>query len=337
MVSLLVIVPFRGLVEHLEETVASIRTSKGISLRILVFDDRDEEVSRPEFLNELEYIYTGGIGLPQVINLSKKYVRENYVTVVAGDDLVLPEKFNLQLERMQMQKTEISITRMQKFSKNRSYIPSLSGECNVELFSKVLLLFGPYGADGSIIVSNTFYQERYILDLNDSFSDWAMALSEYPVNIAYINKRLLLYRQHENQVTRKRRNDFSQSTVMAAWRKTFRELIENSNVTDETIYVISAPWYRIRISKIALENSALVMSKILKKYRDLNPSRRDLHFVEAIILRRIIFRINPSSPLLLFSMLTKLGMRFSLLKFLFVLSQVLFDRIRAFPNRPRVL
>ncbi len=333
--SLLVVIPFRGLLEQLCDTVKSVRDSSGVSARIIVFDDRDGSHVRPQFLNRDEYVQTGGIGLPGVINESKNYVREELVSVVAGDDLVTPDKFRLQIESMKVQEANISFTRLRKFSKHKGYIPSLSGDCNVSLFSKILLLLGPYGADGSLLMSRDFYLKYYILHPSDSFSDWDIALSHYPDKISYINKQLFLYRQHSNQVTRNKRNDFSTSEVLSSWRKVFRENVRDAQVSDEEIFIIASPWYRRSFEKYSLHDSIVTMSDILKAYRNLSPSRGDMRCVESIILRRIIFRMNALSPREIPHLLSKLKIKLPKLKFALELIRVGIEILRSYPSKPR--
>jgi glycosyltransferase involved in cell wall biosynthesis len=159
-VRVLVIVPFRGSEVELKECVDSIRKSKESEFRILVVDDRDTFINRPNFLKTDEYVFTGGIGLSNVITLSKSHVTEEYVALIAGDDLMFENRLNLQLKEIIKSKTEICLGQMKKFSSTHKEIESLVGKPTIKKFSKVWLLLGAYGADGTIFMTKKFYLDK---------------------------------------------------------------------------------------------------------------------------------------------------------------------------------
>jgi glycosyltransferase involved in cell wall biosynthesis len=289
--SVAVVIPYRGDLIYLREAVNSVRESSWTEFRILVFDDNSEPQVLDDFLNDDEYFPTGGIGLPAVIEYSKQFIFEDYVAILAGDDLMSPNRLQLQLKAIEQESSEVCLSRMQKFSLNHDKIEMLSGSPEIETFTKVWLLLGAYGADGTILMTTDFYDKKYVLDPIDSYSDWSLALANYPSQIAYIPEDLVFYRQHEGQTTRKNRNDFLQSGVFPAWQKTFKELL-GSSPTQDILLILGAPWFRCAISPRSILKSRIFAAQILASFHDQMYTRVDRESVELLILRRYLFRLS---------------------------------------------
>jgi glycosyltransferase involved in cell wall biosynthesis len=286
-----VIIPFRGEISQLTEAVSSVRDSSFKDFRILVFDDNDRPYGGFDFLEEDEYFPTGGMGLPAVIEFSKNLISEDYVAILAGDDIMSPSRLQLQLEALRKVNSEICLARMQKFSHSHKKIEMLSGSPEIETFTKVWLLLGAYGADGTILMTTDFYIEKYVLDPIDSYSDWTLALTNYPDRIAYVPEDLVFYRQHAGQTTRKNRNDFLQSGVYPAWQNTFEKIFGSSPAID-VLLILGAPWFRCEISPKSILKSRIYASQILASFHDQIYTRVDRESVELLILRRYLFRLN---------------------------------------------
>jgi hypothetical protein len=286
-----VIIPFRGSLDYLNHAVATVRASSFKDFRILVLDDNDKPHGVLSFLQDGEYYATGGIGLPAVIEFSKNLISEDYVAILAGDDIMSSSRLQLQLSAIEKSGAEICLSRMQKFSHSHKKIEMLSGSPEIETFTKVWLLLGAYGADGTILMTADFYIKKYVLDPIDSYSDWTLALTNYPKQIAYVPEDLVFYRQHEGQTTRKSRNDFLQSGVFPAWKNTFEEIFGGSP-TQETFLILGAPWFRCSISPRSILRSRMYAAQILASFHNESFTRVDQESAELLILRRYLFRLN---------------------------------------------
>lgn len=286
-----VIVPYRGDLNHLQEAINSIRESTFKDFRILVLDDNDQPHGGLDFLQDGEYFPTGGIGLPAVIEFSKNLISEDFVAILAGDDIMSSSRLQLQLEAIRKVDSEICLSRMQKFSISHEKLGMLSGNPKIEIFTKAWLLLGAYGADGTILMTTAFYKNKYVLDPIDSYSDWALALANYPSSIAYVPQDLVFYRQHEGQTTRKGRNDFLSSSVYQAWSDFFLETFDCSPPI-EIFLILAAPWFRTKISPKSILDSRVHAQQILNLFRDKRFSVSDQKSVEMAVLRRYLFRMN---------------------------------------------
>jgi glycosyltransferase involved in cell wall biosynthesis len=310
-----VVIPFRGELDHLKKAVNSVRESNFKDFRILVFDDNDQPHGRSDFLQEDEYFSTGGIGLPAVIEYSKSFISEEYVALLAGDDMMASSRLQLQMLAIRRENSEICLSRMRKFSAKHSNIEMLTGNPRIETFTKLWLLLGAYGADGTILMTNNFYQKRYVLDSTDSYNDWALALSNYPKEIAYVPEELVFYRQHEGQTTRKGRNDFLESGVYEAWRMVFEDFFKSTPPL-ESFQIIGAPWFRSKINSKDIKQSRLFMRQILEGFRSENFTSSEMNSLESLIIRRYIFRGNIQNVFSILSVLFQLKIRHVYIKLL---------------------
>jgi hypothetical protein len=308
-----VVIPFRGDLKYLELAVKSVRESTFTDYRILVFDDNEKPQGAPSFLHNGEYFSTGGIGLPAVIEFSKSLVDEEYIALLAGDDMMGASRFQLQLDAIRSINSEICLSRMRKFSSIHPDLEMLTGNPKIETFTKLWLLLGAYGADGTILMTNDFYQKKYVLDPIDSYSDWVLALTNYPTKIAYVPEEVVFYRQHEGQTTRKGRNNFLESGVYEAWRKVYEDFFKSTPPVTSFL-IISAPWFRSRIRANDIVQSKLFMRQILNRFRSENFTPTEIGSLETLIIRRYIFRANIQNIPSILSALSHLKIKHAYIK-----------------------
>jgi hypothetical protein len=180
---------------------------------------------------------------------------------------------------------------MRKFSLKHKKIEMLSGTPVIQTFTKLWLLFGAYGADGTIFMTSDFYRNKYVLDPIDSYSDWSLGLTKYPNKIAYVPEDSVFYRQHDGQTTRKSRNDFLQSGVYKAWSKIYQDFF-NSTPPVESFMIIGAPWFRTKITPADIMQSKNFVLQIMERFRSENFTSVEVASLESVVIRRYIFRAN---------------------------------------------
>jgi hypothetical protein len=336
--TLQIVIPFRGSLAHLEECVNSTKRNLPPDSKILVFDDRSVFSERPTFLSQDEYFFTGGIGLPQVIEVSKKHITSDFVALMAGDDIPSANRFQLQFGSLATGEFDLCFGLQTKFKYRKFQVPALSGLFLGDEFDISLLLLGPYGADGTIMMTSSFYRDKYILDANDSFSDWALALLHYPESkIAYLNSVLVYYRQHSGQVTRNTRNLWIGSSVQDNWEKLLGKLTDINSVSTGTFNVLAAPWYRSKISNKDIGEAIKVLNEIISKFRQNNLSQRSMYSIEKIIIRRLIFRINETNAWFILAQLRKLNISHVYFKFVLEVILLLKEFVFSIGNAPRLI
>lgn len=335
-VEVIVIIPFRGKQEELQEAVQSVRASTFTNFRLLVFDDRPNQEERPPFLQMDEYIASHGLGLPGVIEISKRYVSEKYVALLAGDDLMSSKRLHLQYEAIQRTESEVCLSAMSKFSSENAQIEMLSGNPNIETFTKLWLLLGAYGADGTIFMTSKFYREKYILDPEDSYSDWTIALEKYPSKIAYVPQDLVFYRQHANQTTRNNRNSFLTSGVFPAWRKVYANFF-HATPSIEVFQILAAPWFRSKTQPADILKSRIYSKQILASFITDDFTNEEIKSVESIIIRRYLFRVRPLNLIPIFTVLLSLRIKHPIRRIFIEIFEILRTFIRQSHVRPRTV
>ena len=333
-----IVIPFRGSLAHLEECVYNTKIGLPPHSRILVFDDRPVFSERPTFLSQDEYIFTGGIGLPKVIEVSKKHITSDFVALMAGDDIPVVNRFQLQLGSLASGEFDLCFGPQSKFKYRRFQVPALSGLFQGDEFDISLLLLGPYGADGTIMMTSSFYRDKYILDPNDSFSDWALALMHYPESrIAYLNSVLVYYRQHSGQVTRNTRNLWIGSLVKQNWENLLGRLTDVSSVSNGAFNMIAAPWYRSKISHQEIKEAVNILNQIINGYKQKNMSHSSLVSIERIMIRRLIFRLNLKNVCFILANLSELNIPKIYFKFISEAIVLLKEFIFSIGSSPRVI
>ncbi len=135
-----------------------------------------------------------------------------------------------------------------------------------------------------------------------------MALANYPNRIAYVPEESVFYRQHEGQITRKNRNDFLQSGVYLAWKRTFEEIFGSSPPKD-ILLILGAPWFRCSISPKSILKSRIYAAQILALFHDECYTRVDQESAERLIIRRYLFRINFKNLVPILYVLSRLDIR----------------------------
>ncbi|GEM_PF-3561641 len=332
-----VLIPFRGPLGFLREAVDSVRNSTGVATSVLVIDDRTENLGKPDFLDDSEYVFAGGVGIARALQLSKSHLSHSHVAILAGDDLADRQRFAVQLNALVATNSELCLCRMLKFGGTSRAIPSLSGEISGDVFLNEFLLLGPYGADGTALMTRNYFTDHYLLDPGDPFADWVLALETYPqTRISLVDQKLYMYRQHSGQVTRNYRDPWSQSGVMDRWARLCSHL--DLAVGDEQVMqIVAAPWYRAKATKENLAKAIHLLGDINRSVRGKTSNQELIASLEGVILRRIIFRVTPSNFFFIFKELKSLRIPYVRTKFFSESLRVLRDLIKQVGFRPRLI
>jgi hypothetical protein len=332
-----VLIPFRGPLIYLQEAVESVRNSVGVRTSLLVIDDRPGKSEIPTFLDSSEYCFAGGVGVAKALQFSKDFLTEDYVAILAADDLVDSSRFTKQLDALRKSDSELCLCRMEKFSGSHRNIPSLSGEIIGNIYLSDFLLLGPYGADGTVLMTKDYFIDHFSLNPEDPFADWALALKEYPHSrIAFVNEKLYLYRQHSGQVTRNQQNPWSRSMVLKQWTELCIDL-GYGTVDIQAMNVVAAPWFR---SKPTLKDMSSAIELLGEIYANIcmrvtNPEL--ISSLERVILRRVIFRVTSTNFFYIMIEMKNLEIPKVRIKFFFELIKIVQDRIRQTGFNPRTM
>ena len=127
-----------------------------------------------------------------------------YVAQQNDDDPYVCERLGLQLDKLTKSEKKFSVCPILKTTHFSIPVSSLQKPISYEFYQTLLLLFGAYGSDASLI-----FDAKYFLSTNPSefshlaMADWAWGLANmFDSNTCASNKAKYIYIQHSNQITR---------------------------------------------------------------------------------------------------------------------------------------
>lgn len=196
-----VLLPFHEVNDYLFQAIESILRSKNVQVHLLLIDDRiDKSVQLILRDNQTLISTPGGIGYYGALNLSKDYLRSDYVALANSDDLVHPSRFSLQVESIMKHSSDISICRIEKFH-NFIVSPSKLGTLPRDLPVSVSNLFGSYGANATWCLTSEYFRKSINFE-NVNMGDWLLGIRlGLKPKYSVVQKKLYFYRQHRRQTT----------------------------------------------------------------------------------------------------------------------------------------
>jgi hypothetical protein len=240
-----VLLPFHRIDTFFNQAIDSLSNSVGVKANFILIDDRlDQQENIERLTNKLgsfQIIETsGGLGYGKALEIGSKFVKSNAVALFNSDDLVHPHRFRDQL--IQLENSDISITRMQRIGASSQNIPSLAGEITSKKYDPIYLSLGSYGANASWCMRTEWWEENSFFDRLQCL-DWRIALTSFGSSrISYLSKPLYFYRKHKNQVTTNIKiSQIAMKPVFDSWI----EFIGHRGISDvdyATFSALAIPW-----------------------------------------------------------------------------------------------
>ena len=224
-----------------------------MKIRLVLIDDR----KNPELLTNLptnsKVINTFGIGYAQALNAARGHIHSPYTAIMNSDDLVHPDRFARQIQKLVDQDFQVCACGIQKFKAGKNVVSRFGSlEFSGALDRRVLLL-GAYGVDATWCgksdwwVNNLEFIDRHM-------SDWATGIEvSRKIGIYFHSEKLYFYRQHPNQTTA---NQAFSSLGLNGIMKNWLLLATESNVQKldlQEIAWVAAPRGRKPLDKIAIK------------------------------------------------------------------------------------
>ena len=197
-----ILLPFHRVDKYLVAAINSLNLSKGVSFRIIMIDDRIEKnqdlTPILRGVKNLSLINTsGGVGYGLSLELGSTVIESDVVALFNSDDLVSEDRFYKQTKALN--KSEVSITNMQRILENGKSSLSKSGSIKIDEYSSLFLLFGSYGANATWCVRKDWWKDNVFFDQLESL-DWRIALRAFRKSkIDFSSELLYFYRKHNRQ------------------------------------------------------------------------------------------------------------------------------------------
>lgn len=288
-----VLLPFHRSDKFLEDAVYSLSKSQGVSLNVILIDDRiDKSKNLRKLFQNFEHYKVvetfGGLGYGKSLEVGSKSLESDVVALFNSDDLVDPLRFRKQL--IQLNRSDLSITNMQRISEANAKCRSLAGKMTAETYNQVFLLLGSYGANATWCARREWWDHNVFFDSLESL-DWRIALTSFQNTvISYLPENLYFYRKHINQITAnksiKQKDLFP---IFDLWEKLARDLGLGSFSYD-TFSIFALPWNKsVKINFDELQSFVSQIQKYLYGV-DQDVSKN----VQQLIARRFLFAIQNS-------------------------------------------
>jgi glycosyltransferase involved in cell wall biosynthesis len=198
-----VILPFHRIDDYLIDSIKSIYAQEDVNINLILVDDRVEATPKFEFTKMAHIlIYSGGVGYRKALQLGVEKSESRYLAFQDSDDISLPNRLMLQLQKLQSENLAIVGCKLGKIDEDNLLkigSPQISGK----MINTLYLLLGSQGANSTWLVDNTKIDKKHWLILLTQSPDWEIAFSVLDQYKAFvIDEYLYFYRQHRNQLTR---------------------------------------------------------------------------------------------------------------------------------------
>ncbi len=240
-----VIFPFHRDDSYLREAIASLAATRGVTLRLIIIDDRIDNTKNLKDLfsvfKRYDYVKTiGGLGYGESLRLGSTLISSNYVALMNSDDRVTSDRFYKQMNVLD--NAELSISKMVRFVSGKLPIPSILGDIQNDQYDPFFLLLGAYGANATWCMHANWWKKNSFFDA-DACLDWRIALKSFHESkISYTREPLYFYRKHTSQVTTYRslqRYDFEKTYKL--WRS-YAERLGLGQPSYPLFSLFAVPW-----------------------------------------------------------------------------------------------
>jgi glycosyltransferase involved in cell wall biosynthesis len=302
-----VIIPAYNQGSYLKECIDSVLDQTFQNLEAIIVDDGSTDNTR--FVatqysdSRVRYIYQSNKGLSGARNTGIKNANGSYITYLDSDDLFLPQKIELLLEKLES-------NRELGFVAGQAVLIDETGKKIGEVFdasppkNPIEFLFGNPLHVGSILIKTEWQNRVGFFDENlRSYEDWDMwlRLAKAGCKMGWVAKPVSLYRFHSNQMTR----DGTQMTEasFSVLNKHFREndlpndWIAQKSLAYSNAYLRAAPQaylnrdshqakshidHAIRLDPKLLSNNAEPIAKRIAAWSDYSKTGDTLEFIKYI-------------------------------------------------------
>ena len=302
-----VLLPFHKENTYLYSAIKSVNQSNNVKVRLLLIDDRLKPQKLTNQPDNSTIIKSFGAGYAGALNMARIFLSSPHVALMNSDDLVHPDRFNLQIQNLVDHNLQLSACGIQKFNK-RKFVLSRFGKLHTSgILDRRLLLLGAYGVDATWC-GKTDWWKNNLEFTNLPMSDWATGIDvTNKIDIFFDPHELYFYRQHTYQMTAE--STFSAhglETIIEKWHLLARVSGVSALLPAEVAWV-AAPRGREPLNKTSIERIARWLNEFNQitneSFVDLIARRYLLLFISypkyKIELKNILLAVSGANSLVL--------------------------------------
>jgi glycosyltransferase involved in cell wall biosynthesis len=222
-----VILPFHKFNPFLVESISSIKATQGVSVRIIAVNDSGIILQKNEIGLRTQdvLVKSAGKGYIDALATGVATSTANYIAFQDSDDFSDSYRLKFQLDNLVANSFDFVTGQLVRTNAagQISHLASPFGLLPKLLTPSERLIFGPYGADSSILARANILKSTWSThgQFSPSFADYGWLLSVSPqIKLGYSPNAIYYYRAHRSQMSRNA-NDMSE------WAKVARLWAEN--------------------------------------------------------------------------------------------------------------
>ena len=299
------IIPFHTINDFLLTSINSVKASKNVKVRVIAVNDTGQ------------YVTKEGIGLEAidilVINLGKGYldamatgvsqIESKFVGFQDSDDFTDPFRFFNQLKLLEDTNADLvtgHLVKVNSFGKSIKNKP-IFGRLPDELTPKQKLIFGPHGADSTLVAKSILVKETWHIHkkFSQNFADYGWLLTVLPnLKIAHCTSGIYYYRSHSSQMSREPNEKHDWSSLSKLWIQNFidamkelsfdaNDLAQNFEKHNKISLAIAFPSTLPDLNKNEFTILVETISQLRRKFHFKND--KDKKALQILLLRRGFF------------------------------------------------
>lgn len=220
-----VIIPFHQVNDYLFEAIASLNHNLGVDYRVILVDDTQSEIElKFNCISRNHIVVKNGIkGYKNAILTGFRTSQAEYLAFVDSDDLIDPSKLDLQYQEILKNDSDVISCEIQKIRLSFFGVRKMRsplGPTPREVDPRILLMLSSHGADSSILIKRSKFEEGIsnFREAPSTHADYAlMASLDCKTRFSRIEKPLYYYRMSKHQMSRTTAFDGDWSVIHAAW------------------------------------------------------------------------------------------------------------------------
>lgn len=267
------LIPFHRIDNYLKEAIASGIASKNVSLRAIVINDSNQEISKEELglrQNDL-LIKSRAKGYLGALSTGAELCSLEYVAFLDSDDLHDEERLAVQIAHLQKTSADMVSCNLKKFVGNKvdKHSRSLSGSLPIFKLNTLKLLFGSYGADSSLVIKRQVVEATWHLHKKYPYqlADYAWLISAINGGYKYIhtNEVSYQYRTHSNQISRSSGLRREWEEVHNLWQKLFISAVGTKfDISPNLSLLLAFPSSLTKISRLEMIQLREIQGNLLE-------------------------------------------------------------------------
>ena len=234
-----VIIPFHTINAFLISSIKSAKASKGVKVRVIAVNDTGSSVSKNSIGLDISDVLISSFGKGYVDALATgvSQIESTFVGFQDSDDFSDSWRFFNQVKYLQERDFDLVTCQLIKTNLYGKKLTnrSILGHIPESLSTQQKLIFGPHGADSSIVVKSSVVNNTWHIHKRFSpiFADygWMLAISSQ-IKIGHCHNAKYFYRLHKFQMSRRLKDPHEWNQLSKLWVTNFIATlgIRNSNL-----------------------------------------------------------------------------------------------------------